>query len=120
MLVHCIIINVLFFLYIFAILLVSQKLFKNQEISRKFVHIMLCTWWILIAIFTQNVIEASITPVLFTIINYIILTGKIKFNALSDLIREDEVPVGTIIFPLSFFVMVLLSNLLFDSYLIGG
>ena len=120
MIVHGIVVNASFFVYIFAILFLGQKLFKNQEVSRKFVHIMLSAWWILIAVFTRNIIEASITPILFTVINYVILTGKIKLNALSDLIREDEIPVGTIVFPFSFFVMILLSNLLFNSYLIGG
>lgn len=120
MIVHGIAVNTSFFVYIFAILFLSQKLFKNQEVSRKFVHIMLCAWWILIAVFTRNIIEASITPILFTVINYVILTGKIKLNALSDLIREGEIPVGTIVFPFSFFVMILLSHLLYNSYLVGG
>ena len=53
-------------------------------------------------------------------INDVILTGKIKLNALPDLIREGEIPVDTIVFSFSFFVMILLSNLPFNSYLVGG
>ena len=60
------------YLYI-ALVMVGAKVFqkRGEEISRKFVHIMLGNWWIIAMYFFTNVWFAAFVPATFVIINYV-------------------------------------------------
>ena len=70
------------------IVFVSSKLFVNvsKEASRKYIHIMLSNWWIIAMVFFDNVIFASIGPVVFIVINFI----SYKFNIIKTMERDES------------------------------
>jgi len=97
--------GLIFLIIGFASLLLSLKI-VSPEISRKLIHIGVSNWWILAMFTMEHTLTAVIGPLSFILINY--LSYKLRlFPAM-----EDDAPhenLGTIYFPVSLLVLVLLS-----------
>jgi phytol kinase len=105
------------FIYIFFLLFISSFLAKRSgELARKFVHIGVSNWWILVIIFFNDVILASIAPALFVILNYI----SYKKNIFSSIERTENNSLGTVYYAVSCLVLTLASFLYFKSMLFSG
>ena len=103
--------------YIFLIIFISTLISKkHSELSRKVVHIGVCNWWIIVIIFFNNVVLASIVPALFCIINYI----SYKKDIFKSMERDDKKSLGTIYYAISCLALTLLSFLWFKNKLYAG
>lgn len=101
--------------YIVIIMLASKFLTKKgEEISRKFVHIMLSNIWFLYLIFLDSVIFASILPIAFVIIN----TLSYKFKIFKTIEREENDGFGTIYYAVSV-LLISIFTFLIKNPLIG-
>lgn len=87
-----------------ASLLLTLKL-VSAEISRKIIHIGVSNWWLLAMFTMEHTLIALIGPVSFIIINYISYRRHL-FPAMEDDAPHDN--LGTIYFPISLLVLVLL------------
>ncbi len=96
-------------IYIALILLISKPLAKKgEEISRKFVHIMLSNIWIIYLIFIDSLWVACILPALFVVIN----TLSYKFKLIKSMEREENDGFGTIYYAISILVVTIFTYLL--------
>ena len=113
---------ILSFIYFFGLLLLSQKInVFSLEGKRKFVHIMLGNWWLIVIILINNAFFASIVPVSFIFINYFSLKRNKKGGLLSELERkEGPKSYGIVLYPISMEITVLLSFLFFKDIRVGG
>ena len=106
------------FVYI-AVLMFAAKYFEkfDKEASRKFIHILLANWWLIIMAFCDNIIPALIPPIAFVIINFI----SYKSNVIKVMERneEDKDGLGTVYYAISLIPLVILSFGLTDNRLIG-
>ena len=103
--------------YIFFIILISTIISKSHsELSRKVVHIGVCNWWIIVILFFDNVVFASIVPALFVIINSI----SYKKDLFKSMERDDKSSLGTIYYAISCLILTLLSFLCFKNKLYAG
>ncbi len=108
------------YIYFFGLLLISPYLpCKTLEGKRKFVHIMLGNWWILVLIFFDNVYAASIVPVTFIFINYVSLKRNRDDGLLSSLERKNQKSYGIVLYPVAMTILVWLSFYL-KEIRIGG
>lgn len=104
-------------IFILFIIFVSSLISKtHSELSRKFVHIGVCNWWIIVIIFFDNVILASIVPMLFIVVNYL----SYKKDIFKSMEREDKKSLGTVYYAISCLVLTLLSFLCFKNKLYAG
>ncbi len=87
-----------------ASLLLTLKL-VSAEISRKIIHIGVSNWWLLAMFTMEHTLIAIIGPVSFIIINYISYRRHL-FPAMEDDAPHDN--LGTIYFPISLLILVLL------------
>jgi len=87
-----------------ASLLLTLKL-VSAEISRKIIHIGVSNWWLLAMFTMEHTLIALIGPVSFIIINYISYRRHL-FPAMEDDAPHDN--LGTIYFPISLLILVLL------------
>lgn len=104
------------FLYV-AIILATSGLLKKlgSEVTRKYIHIMLSNWWIIVILFFDNVIWASICPAAFVIINYI----SYKYNIIKTMEREKNDGLGTVYYAFSLLVMVIFTFQIINQPWIG-
>lgn len=101
--------------FLFGIIYLSTYISKvGNELSRKFVHIGVCHWWIIAMIFFDHVIYASIVPIIFIIINIV----SYKINLFPSMERKDN-SLGTIYMVISCLILVILSFFWFDSMIYG-
>lgn len=105
---------VISFLFIFSLIGVSTVLSKkgllSNEGSRKFIHIGVSNWWIIAMYYFDSRLWASIVPIIFIVLNYI----SYKFNVVKAMERDGEKnDLGTVYFPISLLVLVLIS---FSNY----
>lgn len=98
------------YLFVFSVIGAASMMLATGRISpfitRKLVHIGVSNWWILAMLLFQSRAVALIGPISFIIINYISYRKHI-FAAM-----EHEIPhnnLGTIYFPVSLTIMVLLT-----------
>jgi phytol kinase len=102
------------FMFVFLILISSTilgrlKLLSNEG-TRKFIHISVSNWWIIGMSYYDNKTYASIVPVVFIILNYI----SYRFNVIKTMERRDgKNDLGTVYFPVSLLVLVLIT---FSNY----
>ena len=90
--------------YIVIVFLISKPLTKKgEEISRKFVHIMLCNIWIIYLIFIDSLVVACILPALFIVIN----TLSYKFKLIKSMEREENDGFGTIYYAISILLVTI-------------
>jgi len=109
---------VISFVYI-GILMVASKYFEkfDKEASRKFIHILLSNWWLIVMAFFDNIVFAIIPPIAFVIINFLSYKG----NLIKVMEREDENKdgLGTVYYAASLIPLVILSYGLTQNPLIG-
>jgi phytol kinase len=101
-----IIFAILFLIYPFLLLLGSKYLEKlgiSKDGTRKFVHVFMGLVIIVIPWAFKHVEIALIPPILFTIINLV----DYKYGLLSQIQGEDRGNVGTVLYPISFIILIL-------------
>ncbi len=79
--------------------------YVSSEVSRKIIHIGVSNWWLIAMNFMESPLIASVGPVSFIVIN-IISYKKHLFPAMEDDVPRDN--LGTIYFPISLLILVLL------------
>ncbi len=101
--------------FVFAIIGIATFLlsfgFVSGEVSRKVIHIGVSNWWLIAMNFMEHAYIAVIGPISFIIINTISYKQHL-FPAMEDDVPRDN--LGTIYFPISLLVLVLLC---FNGYL---
>lgn len=84
--------------YIIIVFLVSEFLTKKgEEISRKFVHIMLSNIWFYYLAFIDSFIWACVLPAAFVVINAV----SYKFKIFKTIERENNDGFGTVYYAFS-------------------
>lgn len=84
--------------YIVLVFLISKVLNKKgEEVSRKFVHIMISNIWFFYLIFIDSIIWACILPAMFVVIN----AASYKFKILKSIEREENDGFGTVYYAFS-------------------
>jgi phytol kinase len=112
------------FVFVFAVLGIAQLLaaFKalSPPVTRKLVHIGVSHWWILAVPFFDSVAFALVGPVAFIILNSLSLRGQI-FSAM-EMPKEPGKPLnlGTVYFPVSLLILVLITFLTAVPRWVGG
>lgn len=110
---------VLIFLVIgIATILQKAKVFGDEG-ARKFIHIGVSNWWILAMIFftDQNKMWfAMIPPITFIILNYL----SYRQNLFKAMERGGQGNLGTVYFPISLLILVILSFGIFNRPDIGA
>lgn len=95
--------------FVFAVILASEILRKiwnlGSEFTRKFVHIGVSHWWIAAMLLIDDMRYALIPPVLFVILNYY----SYKKNVFKSMERQDKTDLGTVYFPISLVILILLT-----------
>lgn len=97
------------YVFIFVVIGISTVLQKKQvlkdEGARKFIHIGVAHWWIIAMVFFDNVYFAIIPPITFIILNY----ASYKMNLIKSMERGGKGNLGTVYFPISLLILVLLT-----------
>lgn len=108
------------FVFVGFIIFLSSKLhFSVPENQRKFVHIILGNWWFIPLIFIDSWPYAIFPPFIFIFVN--LLAAKTKNTALSSEVSEREyISYGTVLYPISMCVLVILSYCVYKDVRIGG
>lgn len=96
---------VLVFVVIGLSTLLQKKGLVGDEGARKFIHIGVSNWWILAMLTFENVWLASIAPVTFILLNYY----SYKTNLIKSMERSGNGNLGTVYFPISLLILVLIS-----------
>jgi len=109
------------FAYFFGLLIASQYMpFKTLEGKRKFVHIMLGNWWLLVIAFFSNVFAAMVVPVSFIFINYLSLKRDKENGLLSSLERKNQKSYGIVLYPVAMSILIWMSFSVWHDMRIGG
>ncbi len=98
----------LIFLIIGLSTILQKKKILNEEGARKFIHIGVSNWWILAMIFfhdTNALWFAIIPPITFIILNYL----SYRMNLLKAMERGGNGNLGTVYFPISLLILVVLT-----------
>lgn len=106
---------VLVFLIIGIATILEKKKILDDEQSRKFIHIGVSNWWFLVFFFFDNLWLAIIPPIVFIILNY----ASYKMNLIKSMERSGNGNLGTVYFPISLLILVVLSFTV-TSPLVGG
>lgn len=98
------------FLFVILLIVISSLLGKKKILSnegtRKFIHIGVSNWWIIAMYYFDNKFYASVVPFVFIITNYL----SYRFNIVKAMERVGERnSMGTVYFPISLFILVLIS-----------
>ncbi|BBJ28643.1 DUF92 domain-containing protein [Athalassotoga saccharophila] len=95
--------------FVFSFIILSSILNKffhlSDYITRKIVHIGVSNWWFIAISTMKDPFIASIGPISFIIINYI----SYRHDIFKGMEIEEKSNVGTVYFPISLLVLVLLS-----------
>jgi len=95
------------YVYVFAILLTGKAFMRfGVEASRKFVHIMVCNWWLLAMVFFRSPIWAAIPPASFVVLNWLSYRYGL-FDAMER--KEGKGDLGTVYYAISLLVLTLLT-----------
>lgn len=96
------------YIFVFAVI-ISAKLVekKGKEASRKYIHIALSFWWVIIIAFFDNIWFAIIPPITFVILNYI----SVKKDLIKVMERDEDKKdgYGTVYYALSLLVLVIVT-----------
>ena len=114
---------ILSYVLVFAVIGISTVLQKKKllgdEGARKFIHIGVSNWWILAMIFFKGehaVWYAIIAPITFIILNYL----SYRLNLLKAMERGGKGNLGTVYFPISLLILVIVSFGLLDRPELGA
>lgn len=93
------------FLYIFAVIFTAGLLsVSEQEISRKFIHIMVSNWWFIAMHLFTSVWWAAVVPLCFVVINSI----SCKKRIFTGMEREGDSSRGTVYYAVSLLLLTFL------------
>ena len=88
-----------------AIVIASAKLFEKagKEASRKYIHIVLSSWWIIAMVFFDSPYWAMILPIIFVFINF----ASYKFNIIKSMERDENEKdgLGTVYYALTLLIL---------------
>ena len=110
--------------FVFGILGIAQLLagvrLLSPPMTRKFVHIGVSHWWIIAVPFFDSLAYAIVGPVVFIVLNAISLRRNL-FTAM-EMPREPGKPfnLGTVFFPVSLLILVLITFLTDMPHWLGG
>lgn len=103
---------VLSYVFVFLIIGISTVLQKiklvGDEGARKFIHIGVSNWWILAMIFFEGeyaIWFAIVPPITFILLNYY----SYKTNLIKSMERSGNGNLGTVYFPISLLILVILT-----------
>ncbi len=102
-----VVISIIFVVLILILSELIRKLGKfSTEFTRKLVHIGVSHWWLIAMFLINDLVYAIIPPILFIILNY--------YSYKKDLIKsmergQDKSDLGTVYFPVSLLVLILLT-----------
>ncbi len=95
--------------FVFSFIIISNILNKSFHLSdyitRKIVHIGVSNWWFIAILTMKDPLIASIGPISFIVINYL----SYKRNLFKGMEIEEKSNLGTVYFPISLLILVLLS-----------
>jgi phytol kinase len=98
------------FLFIFAVIGIAQLLVIREVVSpsvaRKLIHISVAHWWLIAMAFHEMVWTAMVGPVAFIVLNYLSYRRHLVTAMDTD---ESAGNLGTVYFPVSLLVLVLLT-----------
>lgn len=96
------------YIFVFTVI-ISAKLVekKGKEASRKYIHIALAFWWVIVIAFFDNIWFAIIPPITFVILNYI----SVKKDLIKVMEREEEKKdgYGTVYYALSLLILIIVT-----------
>jgi phytol kinase len=102
---------IIFLIYPVVLLLISKGLEKSgwsKDMTRKFVHVFMGFVILFIPLLFDHMWMALLPPIFFTIINWV----DYKVGFLSQVQGEDKGNVGTILYPISFIILI---SLFYDT-----
>ena len=101
---------VLAFVFIFAVIGVAQLLVSRKAVTppvgRKIIHISVAHWWLIAMAFHEALWAALVGPIVFIVLNY--LSYKRQLITAMDA-EETRGNLGTVYFPISLLVVVLMT-----------
>ena len=101
---------ILAFAFIFAVIGVAQFLVTRKAVTppvaRKIIHISVAHWWLIAMAFHEVLWAALVGPIVFIILNYLSYRGQVVTAMDSD---ESSGNLGTVYFPISLLILVLLT-----------
>lgn len=105
------------FIFVILVIAISTILQKNKLIddgaARKFIHIGVSNCWIIVMIFFDNIWLACIPPAAFIIMNYV----SYRYNLIKSMEQKDKNSLGTVYYPISLLILVLVTFWLDMTYL---
>ena len=107
---------VLVFIIIGLSTLLQKKGILGDEGARKFIHIGVSNWWLLAMFTFDDVWFAIIPPITFIILNYY----SYKTNLIKSMERSGNGNLGTVYFPISLLILVILTFGVTFNPLIGA
>jgi len=107
---------VLVFVIIGLSTLLQKKGILGDEGARKFIHIGVSNWWLLAMFTFDDVWFAIIPPITFIILNYY----SYKTNLIKSMERSGNGNLGTVYFPISLLILVVLTFGVTFNPLIGA
>ena len=107
---------VLVFVIIGLSTLLQKKGILGDEGARKFIHIGVSNWWLLAMFTFDDVWFAIIPPITFIILNYY----SYKTNLIKSMERSGNGNLGTVYFPISLLILVILTFGVTFNPLIGA
>ena len=98
------------YIFVFLILVLAEiflrKKWLSPEYARKFVHIAVSNWWLIAMFLIKSYVYAVIPPITFVFFNYFSYK-KSLFESMEE--KGGKAGLGTIYFPISLTLLVLLS-----------
>lgn len=96
------------FLVLAAAAYLQKRLGISAEVTRKIIHISVSHWWLLLMFFFDNLLYAVIGPISFIAINYL----SYRYHLMPAMeLKESRKNLGTVYFPISLLVLVILGFL---------
>lgn len=97
-------IGILISYLVIGCIIITSKWFErfSKEASRKFIHIVLCNWWILAMFLFESVWYAMFVPATFVIINVL----SAKYNLIPSMERDEDEGYGTVYYAVSLTILV--------------
>ncbi len=108
---------ILSFSYVFFVIGISTILQKikllGDEGSRKLIHIGVSNCWIIMMVYFDNIWLACIPPLAFIFLNYV----SYRFDLIKSMERSEKGSLGTIYYPISLLILVLVTFWLNMTYI---
>jgi len=112
---------ILSFVFVFAAIGLADFIYKRKLLSpfatRKIIHISVAHWWLMAMFMFSSLRTAIVGPIFFIIFNFV----SLKFKLVKAMEAErDNSNWGTVLFPVSLLIMVILCWSLWMPFWIGA